>query len=141
VCAWFLVEYADEVEERTINEEYKIWKKNVPYLYDVVITHALEWPSLTTQWLPVRERCEAPTAWLPVHASACNFGYLVCSVNGGDYSKHQLLLGTHTSGTEPNHLCVATVLLPTEDTELDANTYDEDRAGVFFCLRFLAYVY
>ena len=35
-----------------INEEYKIWKKNSPFLYDLVMTHALEWPSLTVQWLP-----------------------------------------------------------------------------------------
>jgi histone-binding protein RBBP4 len=40
------------VEERVINEEYKIWKKNTPFLYDLVMTHALEWPSLTAQWLP-----------------------------------------------------------------------------------------
>ena len=39
-------------EERVINEEYKIWKKNTPFLYDLVMTHALEWPSLTAQWLP-----------------------------------------------------------------------------------------
>lgn len=37
-----------------MNEEYKIWKKNTPFLYDLVVTHALEWPSLTVQWLPVR---------------------------------------------------------------------------------------
>jgi histone-binding protein RBBP4 len=43
----------DEVEERLVNEEYKIWKKNTPFLYDLVITHALEWPSLSVQWLPV----------------------------------------------------------------------------------------
>ena len=42
-----------------MNEEYKIWKKNTPFLYDLVITHALEWPSLTVQWLPVRAR------WVP----------------------------------------------------------------------------
>ena len=42
----------DAVEERVINEEYKIWKKNTPFLYDLVMTHALEWPSLTAQWLP-----------------------------------------------------------------------------------------
>lgn len=41
-----------ETEERIINEEYKIWKKNTPFLYDLVMTHALEWPSLTCQWLP-----------------------------------------------------------------------------------------
>ena len=44
--------YDDAVEERVINEEYKIWKKNTPFLYDLVMTHALEWPSLTAQWLP-----------------------------------------------------------------------------------------
>ncbi|XP_066427892.1 histone-binding protein RBBP7 [Molothrus aeneus] len=38
----------DAVEERVISEEYKIWKKNLPFLY------ALEWPSLTVQWLPER---------------------------------------------------------------------------------------
>lgn len=37
-----------------MNEEYKIWKKNTPFLYELVVTHALEWPSLTVQWLPVR---------------------------------------------------------------------------------------
>uniref|UniRef100_A0A2K5D397 Histone-binding protein RBBP4-like N-terminal domain-containing protein n=1 Tax=Aotus nancymaae TaxID=37293 RepID=A0A2K5D397_AOTNA len=44
--------FDDAVEEPVINEEYKIWKKNTPFLYDLVMTHALEWPSLTAQWLP-----------------------------------------------------------------------------------------
>uniref|UniRef100_A0A7N5JJU6 Histone-binding protein RBBP4-like N-terminal domain-containing protein n=1 Tax=Ailuropoda melanoleuca TaxID=9646 RepID=A0A7N5JJU6_AILME len=48
--------FDDAVEERVINEECKIWKKNTPFLYDLVMTHALEWPSLTAQWLPDRER-------------------------------------------------------------------------------------
>ena len=26
-------DYHDEVEERLVNEEYKIWKKNTPFLY------------------------------------------------------------------------------------------------------------
>lgn len=25
--------YPDEAEERIINEEYKVWKKNTPFLY------------------------------------------------------------------------------------------------------------
>lgn len=52
---WFLLlldTFDEAVEERIINEEYKIWKKNTPFLYDLVMTHALEWPSLTAQWLP-----------------------------------------------------------------------------------------
>jgi hypothetical protein len=43
-------DYPDELEERLVSEEYKIWKKNTPFLYDLVVTHALEWPSLTVQW-------------------------------------------------------------------------------------------
>ena len=46
--------FAEEIEEKKINEEYKIWKKNAPFLYDLIITHPLEWPSLTVQWLPMR---------------------------------------------------------------------------------------
>ncbi|POM75359.1 Histone-binding protein RBBP4 [Phytophthora palmivora] len=85
------------LQEKLINEEYKIWKKNTPFLYDLVMTHALEWPSLSVQWLPNS------------HTSA-----------GDDFSVHKLLLGTHTSGAEQNHLMVAEVRLPLEDTEIDA---------------------
>ena len=54
LCRAALTPGAAQVEERLVNEEYKIWKKNTPFLYDLVVTHALEWPSLTVQWLPVR---------------------------------------------------------------------------------------
>lgn len=30
-------DYPDEMEERLINEEYKIWKKNTPFLYGVLM--------------------------------------------------------------------------------------------------------
>lgn len=89
-------------EERVINEEYKIWKKNTPFLYDLVMTHALEWPSLTAQWLPDVQR--------PPNA---------------DYSVHRIILGTHTSD-EQNHLVIATVQLPNEDHSFDASYYDID---------------
>eukprot|EP00245_Coleochaete_scutata_P013461 TRINITY_DN5484_c0_g1_i1.p1 TRINITY_DN5484_c0_g1~~TRINITY_DN5484_c0_g1_i1.p1 ORF type:complete len:425 (+),score=83.86 TRINITY_DN5484_c0_g1_i1:128-1402(+) len=103
-------ECPDELSERVVNEEYKIWKKNSPFLYDLVITHALEWPSLTVQWFP--EKTE------PV---------------GKDYSAQRLILGTHTSEGEQNYLMLAEVQLPLEDTETDARQYeDEDReAGGF----------
>jgi histone-binding protein RBBP4 len=47
-------EYEQE-EDQIINEEYKIWKKNTPFLYDVLITNGLEWPSLTVNWLPTQD--------------------------------------------------------------------------------------
>ncbi len=33
-------DYPDEVEERLVNEEYKIWKKNTPFLYGAKMHHA-----------------------------------------------------------------------------------------------------
>ena len=86
-------ESTDEVEERMVAEEYKIWKKNTPFLYDLVVTHALEWPSLTVQWLP--DRVEPP---------------------GKDYSVQKLVLGTHTSENEQNYLMIAEVQVRTSPT-------------------------
>lgn len=92
------------------NEEYKIWKKNSPFLYDLVVTHALEWPTLTCQWFPDRER--------PA---------------GKGYEQHRLLLGTHTSGQDQNYLQIAHIQLPTtvegEGADLDTTKYDEDKGG------------
>lgn len=48
---------------------------------------------------------------------------------GDDYSVHKLLLGTHTSGSEQNHLMIAEVRLPLEDTEIDARKYDDETQG------------
>lgn len=98
-------EVREEIEERLINEEYKIWKKNTPFLYDLVFTHALEWPSLTVEWLPSRE--EPP---------------------GKDYSVQKMILGTHTSEDEPNYLMIALVQLPVENSENGARHYDDERS-------------
>ena len=57
----------DETEEeimaqKLINEEYKTWKKNSPFLYDCFLGTALEWPTLTTQWLPdVQKSAQFPS--------------------------------------------------------------------------------
>jgi len=99
-------ENTDELEERMVAEEYKIWKKNTPFLYDLVVTHALEWPSLTVQWLP--DRAEPA---------------------GKDYSVQKLILGTHTSENEQNHLMIAEVQLPLEDAEVDAGQYGAGDTG------------
>ncbi|CUM54109.1 uncharacterized protein AC631_04751 [Debaryomyces fabryi] len=41
-----------QLKEKIVNEEFKIWKKTVPLLYDTIHTHALDFPSLSLQWLP-----------------------------------------------------------------------------------------
>ncbi|KAI0323056.1 histone acetyltransferase type B subunit 2 [Amylostereum chailletii] len=98
----------DEEENKLINEEYKTWKKNAPYLYDLVITHALDWPSLTCQWFPDKE-----------------------SAPNKPYTTHRLLLGTHTSGQAPDYLQIATVQIPKRagagSDVLDRATYDDER--------------
>ena len=94
-----------------INEEYKIWKKNTPFLYDLVMTHALEWPSLTVEWLP---------------------GGTTPS-DDQTFTEHQVLCGTHTSDGAQNYLMIATIRLPHIDQEIDARKYNDetDEVGGF----------
>ncbi|KAL0356577.1 UNVERIFIED_CONTAM: WD-40 repeat-containing protein MSI2 [Sesamum calycinum] len=75
--------------EEVVEEEFSVWKKNTPLLYDLVICHSLEWPSLTVQWLP-----------LPPSSDA------------GDLAVHKLVLGTHTADGIPNFLMLADAYLP-----------------------------
>lgn len=86
-------------EMRIASEEYKTWKKNTPFLYDVVMSHALEWPSLTAQWLPYVKSSDETTV------------------------TYRIILGTHTSD-EMNHLLVVSVKMPKEDTRFPVDTWD-----------------
>ena len=67
-------------------EEYLNWRKNAPVLYDLVISHPLEWPSLTVQWLPSESTAAARS--------------------------HSLVLGTHAEEDSPNHLMIMDAVLP-----------------------------
>ena len=89
-------ELADVLEERLIDAEYKIWKKNTPFLYDFVLTHALEWPSLTCQFLPTVRKV------------------------GDTAEELSLLLGTHTTG-EQNYLMMASCIIPTPEDVVQSN--------------------
>lgn len=42
----------DADEGQNIAEEYEIWKKNCPAMYQFVAESVLTWPSLTVQWIP-----------------------------------------------------------------------------------------
>ncbi|KAH8243947.1 hypothetical protein KR032_011734, partial [Drosophila birchii] len=91
----------ETLEERGINEDYKIWKMNTPILYDLIMTNVLEWPSLTVQWLPD-----------------------VTKLNDSDHLVHRLILGTHALDG-PNHLLIASLQLPNEDAEIAELHYDD----------------
>lgn len=86
-------------------QEYSIWKKNTPFLYDLVIAHALEWPSLTLEWLP---GCE--------------------EIPEEDAIRHRLLLGTHTNGSQ-NYVQIADVKVPTPAAQLPLKDESERPPG------------
>ncbi|KAI5780879.1 WD40-repeat-containing domain protein [Geopyxis carbonaria] len=95
------------VVDKIINEEYKIWKKNAPFLYDLILSSALEWPTLTTQWFPDKH-----------------------TVPGNKFSTHRLLIGTHTSGNDTNYLQIAEVQIPIMPSEKDPNNYDPEKGEI-----------
>lgn len=110
------------------NEAYQLWKQNTPHLYDLLMTHALEWPSLTAQWLPNVQ---------PLRIDRASY---MNDPDGDDSHTsayvHRLLLGTHTSD-EQNHLLVAGIRMPTcalssactnERDLLTASEYKEEHA-------------
>jgi histone-binding protein RBBP4 len=83
-----------------LNEESKIWKKNAPYLYDCCITHVLEWPSMTVQWLPFVDQSEE-----------------------SKFIRNKMIIGTQTSGEESNYLMIAQVRLPNEAANIEAEDF------------------
>uniref|UniRef100_A0A1J3D9S1 WD-40 repeat-containing protein MSI3 n=2 Tax=Noccaea caerulescens TaxID=107243 RepID=A0A1J3D9S1_NOCCA len=88
-----------------VEEEFSVWKKNTPFLYDLMISHPLEWPSLTLHWVPSKPIPYAKDPYFAVH---------------------KLILGTHTSGGAPDFLMVADVVIPTPDAEPGLGGRDQD---------------
>ena len=50
---------------------------------------------------------------------------------GKDYTVHRVILGTHTSEDEPNHLQIATVRIPAENATVDGSKFDDEKGGAF----------
>ncbi|KAK6952180.1 Histone acetyltransferase type B subunit 2 [Daldinia eschscholtzii] len=99
-------DYDEDEEQRLINEEYKTWKKNSPFLYDMILSTALTWPTLTVQWFPDVKEPEGKN----------------CRI-------HRVLIGTHTSEGKPNHLQIAQVEIP-KSVRPNANEYDDERGEI-----------
>lgn len=76
-----------------VKEEFSVWKKNTPILYDFVISHALGTPSQTVHWSP-----SPPQPYS----------------DDSHFSVHRLVLGTHASPFDTNFLLVANAVLPTK---------------------------
>lgn len=94
-------------KELSIQEEYQLWRKNCPVMYEFVSETALTWPSLTVQWLPDQE----------ITSTGIN---------------QRLILGTHTSGEDTDYLKIASTQLPKSLLEIksEKDNEDEDTADV-----------
>ncbi|KAJ1398054.1 histone-binding protein RBBP4 or subunit C of CAF1 complex-domain-containing protein, partial [Ochromonadaceae sp. CCMP2298] len=78
-----MAEEQPDQPDQQLEEDFLVWKKNSPFLYDLVQHHRLRWPSLTVQWLPEVTLCEEKRSNI-----------------------HKLVLGTHTSDDMPNYLMI-----------------------------------
>ena len=98
--------YIPSEDTKAIEAEYRVWKKNSPFLYDILLSAELEWPSLTLQWLPDRQ----------AHPDK-------------DFVTQRLLLGTQTDGTEQNYVMIAEVRLPGDEAVVDATEFSKSADG------------
>lgn len=89
VAAEYQIVAEHQLREKVINEEFKIWKKTVPLLYDSIHTQVLEYPLLSVQFLP---------------------DYAV-SENKNTITV-QLALGTNSSGRGQDYVRLASLDLP-----------------------------
>ncbi|KAH8652316.1 WD40-repeat-containing domain protein [Xylariales sp. PMI_506] len=96
----------EDEAQRLINEEYKTWKKNAPFLYDMILSTALTWPTLTVQWFPDVKEPEGKN----------------CRI-------HRVLIGTHTSEGKQNYLQIAEVEIP-KSVKANPRDYDEERGEI-----------
>ncbi|KAI5189767.1 histone-binding protein RBBP4 [Nematocida sp. AWRm77] len=97
---------AEHEEEMRTNREFKIWRKNIPKLYSMMVSHALEWPSLSVQMFPDAVRDEER-----------------------ETTSQKLLVSTHTSGKEEEYLMILNSTLPDTLTEETLEVCDGKRCG------------
>lgn len=76
------------------------------------MTHSLEWPSLTVEWLPNREE------FLVI----CEISHSRHKEEG--YSIQQLYLATNTADDYPNSILKATIRLPLKEKETQKSALD-----------------
>lgn len=69
--------------------DYITWKKNAPLYYDMIVTHILEWPSLTCQYLPFYDE-----------------------LNQNPVQYQKIVIGTQNPDSQSNYLIVAKTRIP-----------------------------
>ena len=84
-----------EYYDNEVFEEHNVWRKNVPYMYDLMFSYALKWPSLSVQYFPDSRRDDRKES-----------------------TSQRLLLSTNTNGEEQEYIHIASVEFPDKYDEL-----------------------
>lgn len=61
-----------QFQEKIVNEEFKIWKRTVPLLYDTIHTIVVDSPAISFQWLPAYRHSEPDSSFSVSYAIATN---------------------------------------------------------------------
>lgn len=82
--------------DQSIQDKYRTWKKNSPFLYDYISTYSVLWPSLNVQFFPDLEK---PGLSNDVDTT-------VRTKKENDILQQRLLLGTFTSGQAVDNISI-----------------------------------
>lgn len=82
----------------TSHRNYRAWKKNAPFLYDYLSTHALLWPSLSVQFFPDLQTISNESA----------LG-LASQKSQADLQVQRLIYGTYTMGQAVDSISIASL--------------------------------
>ncbi|PFH31347.1 WD domain, G-beta repeat-containing protein [Besnoitia besnoiti] len=97
----------------SLEERHMIWRKNAALHYGAVLSHKMEWPSMTVEFL-------TPPSSSSFAGGVSGRGSAASAVSTGDaYVSHRLLLGTCTNGEEKNFLTIAELRWPAPSLEED----------------------
>ncbi len=94
-----------DMDTKRINEEYKIWKKNVCFMYDYIITHSMDWPTLSLDFYPSPDSPHE------------------------DYYIEHILTSTYTGGKEQERLLVTECKVAAEVRDLGINNTVAKKRG------------
>lgn len=92
--------------ESVTSDDFKVWKKNTPYLYNTCITHILEWPTLTSQFLPYFEE-------------------------DNEFKRYKILMSAQSSTTELNSLIISKLKIPKFNEETKEFSINKNKLSNF----------
>ena len=107
-------EEPNEQALESLEEEYLSWKKNSPLLYDTLVSHLLEWPSLTCQYFSAFEESKSEGVMIQSFA-----------------------VGTMTDESTTNQLLILSSRIPTFANESNSQFrgLDSQKLGNFKCVQ------